>query len=174
MDDTGTIKTFTGRHINLLNPDPRQISQVDIAKGLSQQGRYNGQLASIFTVAQHSVYVAERLAMMGLGPKIVFMGLMHDAAEAYIGDLVRPMKYIPEMHEVYVAFEERMDAAIAAAFPGLIQNPMPGVIKEADREEAQWEREFIRGRFPSVRGWQPEHAEYVWLEKFDHWAERAA
>lgn len=83
----GYIVTYTGRKFYALDPQPEDISILDIAHGLAMTCRYAGQIGKFYSVAEHSVLVAtncpvdDRLA-----------GLLHDAAEAYIGDVPSPFK----------------------------------------------------------------------------------
>lgn len=77
------VRTYTGKLVDVANPDPETIDIVDIARGLSHQCRYNGQLPTFYSVAQHSIIVAHYAGISGL---------LHDAAEAYIGDLISPLK----------------------------------------------------------------------------------
>lgn len=81
------IRTWTDKIIDPLDPDPEQICIEDITHSLSQVCRWGGHCLHFYSVAQHSINVMDRLTD-SLKP----WGLMHDAAEAYIGDIVRPIK----------------------------------------------------------------------------------
>jgi hypothetical protein len=80
---TGKL-TYAGRMVDLLRPDPEQIELIDIAHALARITRFTGHGDQCFTVAQHSVMVHD-LAR-------VPWALLHDAAEAYIGDVSSPLK----------------------------------------------------------------------------------
>lgn len=83
--NTPTSKlTYLGHMVDLLRPDPEQIELVDIAHALARLTRFTGHGDQCFTVAQHSVMVHD-LAR-------VPWALLHDAAEAYIGDVSSPLK----------------------------------------------------------------------------------
>jgi hypothetical protein len=82
------VSTFSGGRVSLVHPDPGTIQLRDIARQLSQQCRFNGGTIGFYSVAQHSVHVAE----VCQSPVAKLAGLLHDAAEAYLGDLVRPVK----------------------------------------------------------------------------------
>lgn len=91
--------TFTGQCVDLLNPDPDTINITDIAWSLSHICRYNGHTNRFYSVAQHSVLVSQWLQeqplpdITPLGRKMLYwFALMHDAAEAYIGDSVTLIK----------------------------------------------------------------------------------
>lgn len=110
--------TQSGIHFYLADPTPDAINIEDIAAGLSRTCRFNGQLSDehiddIYTVAQHSVYVARMVEMIG-HKEAIFWALMHDAAEAYYGDMISPLKkLIPEFealeHIGQVAVRERFE-----------------------------------------------------------------
>lgn len=88
--------THSGRAFNFLDPDPDSIFITDIAHHLSYLCRFTGAVPVHYSVAQHSCLVADQL------PKELRMaGLLHDAAEAYIGDMNAPLKsLIPRYKEI--------------------------------------------------------------------------
>jgi len=81
------VSTKSGRRVALLNPSPSQIVIGDIAHGLAHQCRFNGQTSKFYSVAQHSVLVASILPR-----ELRLAGLLHDASETYLGDVVQPLK----------------------------------------------------------------------------------
>lgn len=92
----GWTNTFTGMRFWPIDPRPEEIVIEDIAHGLSLMNRFNGQTPRPYSVAQHSVYVSEEC-----DPRDAFWGLMHDASEAYIADIVAPAKnFMPEYKEI--------------------------------------------------------------------------
>lgn len=108
--------------VDFLRPSASQISFYDIALGLSKCCRFAGQCDGHYSVAQHSVLVA-----LLLPPELRWEGLLHDATEAYMGDLSTPLKSIlPD----YKRVEARLDAAIRIR-AGLPATPNPA-IKRAD------------------------------------------
>ena len=85
------ITTYSGKPFFPMDPRPEEIRIEDIAHSLSMQCRFNGHTKWFYSVAQHCSIMAE--AMMSDGyAEYAFEALMHDAAEAYIGDLIRPVK----------------------------------------------------------------------------------
>jgi hypothetical protein len=84
------IGTFSGRRLHPLDPRPEEIAVEDIAHGLSNTCRYGGQCRFYYSVATHAIYVSRELA--DHGPEMQLYGLFHDAAEAYITDVPRPLK----------------------------------------------------------------------------------
>lgn len=100
--------TSSGRQFWPLDPRPEHVDFGDIAHALSHVCRYGGHCLHFYSVAQHSVHVS-RLVPGHLARH----ALMHDAAEAYVGDVVRPLK---RSLTDYAAIEERVAAAIAERF----------------------------------------------------------
>jgi 5'-deoxynucleotidase YfbR-like HD superfamily hydrolase len=84
------LTTASGREIDLLEPDPARISLADIAHHLSQINRWNGASQRPISVAQHSLLVSRALERHG--PRLAMLGLLHDAHEAYMGDIATPVK----------------------------------------------------------------------------------
>ncbi len=125
----GEIRTFTGRYVTPMHLTPGMITIEDIAHGLSRVCRFAGQCAGFMPVAEHSVAVA-RIVMI-TDPDHALEALLHDASEAYLGDLPRPLKHLPEMAP-YREAEERAERAIATKF-GLVW-PWPQSVKDADRQ----------------------------------------
>ncbi len=94
------VSTKSGRRVAILNPSPSQIVIGDIAHGLAHQCRFNGQANKFYSVAQHSVLVASILPR-----ELRLAGLLHDASEAYLGDVVQPLKdLLPEYQAIEVNF----------------------------------------------------------------------
>jgi hypothetical protein len=118
------INTFTGRKFWPLDPHPNDIDIVDIAHALAMQCRFTGHVQHFYSVAEHSVRVARRSP-----PEFQLWGLLHDAAEAYLVDLARPVKHQAAL-EGYRDAETRIMAAIKEKF-GLVGD-QPQVVHEID------------------------------------------
>lgn len=108
------IRTVTGKSVCLKSPAPDDICLDDIAIGLSRICRFGGQLHKHYSVAEHSVACAENAIREGHAAEVVQQVLFHDAAEAYLGDVVRPVKIA--IQDFYGPLEEVMDVAIAVHF----------------------------------------------------------
>lgn len=122
------IQTYTGRRMDLATPDPATVCIEDIAHALSQLCRFAGHTRRFYSVAQHSVLVSVYLANIPRSAAEVTLalwGLLHDAAEAYVVDVPRPLKQAAGM-EPYREIEERVQAAILVAF-SLPLTPLPEV-----------------------------------------------
>lgn len=86
------ICTVTGKELDIFALTQEDIDISDIIHALSLINRYNGHTKFPYTVAQHSVYVAQLEYKHSQNARKALAGLLHDAAEAYVGDIVRPLK----------------------------------------------------------------------------------
>ena len=86
--------TTRGRALDLLNPRKEDISINEIAAALGNQCRYAGGVSKFYSVAEHSVLIAQWLRAQEHGPWTQMGGLLHDAAEAYTGDITWPMQQV--------------------------------------------------------------------------------
>lgn len=91
-NDLYWFTTFTGKKFYPFSPRIEDIDIVDIAHSLSLICRFQGHLPEHYSVAQHSVLVSYLVPR-----ELALEGLLHDSAEAYIGDLIRPIKRHPMM-----------------------------------------------------------------------------
>lgn len=108
-----SVETASGREFFVLDPRPEEVFVDDVARSLAKLCRYNGHCRHFYSVAQHSVFVSELVP-----PEFGLHGLIHDAAEAYAGDLTRPLKQAFRLEGVTL-FDDictRLDIAIAKAF----------------------------------------------------------
>ena len=86
------ILTVTGKRFDPVEPDDKLIDIYDIAHALSLICRANGHFPIFYSVAQHSIACAREAAARGLSREIVLGCLLHDASEAYLSDVTRPVK----------------------------------------------------------------------------------
>lgn len=160
----GSIITASGIQFDVLNPQPYQFEIHDIARALSHICRYNGHLPGFYSVAEHSFRVSEWLDNKGEDPIICLTGLLHDAAEAYIGDMVRPIKRLEQMSVFASEIEPRVTKVLHQVLGGIY--PYPEVIHEADKAIYDWEVNNIR---TGIRpGWEPSEAFNIFLSKYTH------
>lgn len=124
----GWIQTFTGVHFYPLDPRPCEILIEDIAHALSMQCRYSGHVNRFYSVAEHSIRVAELVPR-----ELRLLALMHDAAEAYLVDLPRPLKRYSDMGAEYKKIEDHLMIAVCERFRLAWQDPMPDEIERADK-----------------------------------------
>ncbi len=102
------IQTHSGIAFEIVHPSEQQVNIEDIAHSLSLQCRFGGHCKEFYSVAEHSLRVAEKLPR-----HLKIYGLLHDAAEAYIMDLPRPLK---PLFEEYQSRESRIQTIIENAF----------------------------------------------------------
>ena len=168
--------TFTGKRFWPLDPRPEDICIEDIAHQLSMICRYGGATSRFYSVAEHSVFVALNTPL-----KHRLAALMHDSAEAYVGDVVRPLKYLPTF-AAYREVEANIERVIAAKYG--FDLPLADCIKQADARITHDEREIFlepqvwtpeeEARWGVVgeplgvqlRGWDPANAEAAFLHVF--------
>lgn len=138
------MQTFTGIAFWPLDPRPEEIRPADIAHALSMLCRYGGHVSRFYSVAEHCVLMSHAVA-----PEFALWALLHDATEAYLVDVPRPIKrHLPD----YCAIEDRLMAAICERF-GLSLTE-PAEVREADNRILLDERaELLR---PPPRPWLPE------------------
>jgi hypothetical protein len=190
LDDDGlvvgsadTIYTFTGRTIRPLDPNPDDIVIEDIAHALSQQCRFTGHTSRFSSVAEHSVRVSWMVPR-----ELALEALLHDASEAYLADIARPVKKAPGFAETYLKYEAQLERAIATCFGLPEREQMHPEIKKADQYAL--EAEVACFCHPSFRkamgvtrlgdvngrawqfqakpnGWLPGYAERVFLAEYD-------
>lgn len=122
------MTTRTGARFWPLDPRPGDFDIRDIAHGLARTNRFNGRTRATYSVAQHSVLVSRLLPQ-----RLKLFGLMHDASEAYLGDVISPVKRLIE--GVYGPLEEAVMAAVADqyGFRGQLDDFRDcAAVKEAD------------------------------------------
>lgn len=164
------VSVSTGKSVSLTNPMPGSIDIRDIAHALSHLCRFTGHTRRLYTVAQHSVLVARAVP-----EKDRFHGLMHDAPEAYIGDVSSPLKaMLPE----YKRIEQEIWRTIAWRFS--ISPTLPESVKHADLVMLATERRDLLKRstedWPCLAGitpqaeiiypWGPEQARHEFMNLF--------
>lgn len=128
-----TILTHSGISFNLMEPNPALVKIDDIAHALSNLCRFTGHTNRFYSVAEHSVRAALHVA-----PGFELEALLHDATEAYLGDVSSPLKAL--LHE-YRLIEFRLDCCIRERF-GLPPKQSPEV-KQADLSMLASERSAL-------------------------------
>ena len=111
------IQTLSGRRVNPLDAAVEDIDPADIARALSNLCRFGGHSKAFYSVAQHSVIVCDLLEQRGgATPDELMAALLHDAAEAYLGDLPHPLKHRSELGAAFRVAEKRLEAVIEERF----------------------------------------------------------
>ena len=109
------ITTYTGKHFDPVTPDKNLIDIRDIAHALSLICRGNGHVKTFFSVGQHCINAAKEAILRGYSDRVILACLIHDAGEAYLSDVPRPVK--PSMPE-YNQLEDRLLNMIYEKFLG--------------------------------------------------------
>ena len=169
MDRIGDwMQTATGRKFWPLDPRPEDVDIEDIAHALSNVCRFGGHCREFYSVAEHSVRVSDYVGALGGAPWHRLAGLLHDATEAYLGDMIRPLKIQAEMVPFRLA-EGRVEQAIRLRF-SVVTFATP-LIKTADEALLATEARDIMGG-ESAGKWQL-HAPPL-PDKIDPWISRWA
>jgi hypothetical protein len=133
------MQTVSGRMFWPLDPRADEVDIYDIAVGLSNECRYAGQIEDHYSVAQHSVYVSYEVPA-----EWALEGLLHDAPEAYLKDIHRPLKrHLKE----YGPIEDAVWGAVAEKFD--LARELPELITHADNAVLLAEKEQIVGESPA-------------------------
>lgn len=122
------ISTMTGRKFDFLYPDTESVHPLDVAWALSNILRFTGHTKPGYTVAQHCIRVSHMV------PKeLALEGLLHDAAEAYIGDISTPLKNALDVHSngAFRIFERNVEDVVSMAL-GVRPGKMAPEVKKAD------------------------------------------
>lgn len=146
------ILTRTGRRFDLLEPTALMVEPADIAHSLGRQCRFNGHTNPHYSVAQHCYIVADLVPA-----DHQLAALLHDAAEAYAGDLVSPLKaLLPEYRQI----ELRIWHAICARFD--LDTELPPCVHDADLIALATERRDVmphhQDEWACLAGTQPMQA----------------
>lgn len=94
----GSIRSYSGEQISIINPESNQYRIIDIAKGLSYKGHFAGQTPYFFSIAEHcllvdAIYCADMRSKNKTPiPKMRLLMLLHDATEAFLPDMPKPYK----------------------------------------------------------------------------------
>jgi 5'-deoxynucleotidase YfbR-like HD superfamily hydrolase len=170
------IQTASGLKFPLLDIEPSAIRIEDIAHALSMLCRFNAHCSRFYSVAEHSVHVSHEIR-----PDLALVGLMHDAAEAYIGDVPSPLKkHLTQFQEI----EERLIAAIAERFRFAMPEGGSDEARELKRADVQLlvdEKAAIMAREPEpwpsnaphvkdarrIKCWSSEIAKAKFMTRFE-------
>lgn len=165
------ITTVSGRFFDILKPEEYEYDIEEIAHSLSNICRYTGHTNSFYSVAEHSVLVSRICS-----DRLALCGLLHDASEAFIGDVSSPLKkLLPEYQEI----EDKVQKAIASQFN--LPYPFPEEIYVADKKmywqerqsvadngirDTLWHQDRGAARKVEARGMSPHMAKRMFLSRF--------
>lgn len=173
------IETYTGKQFWFLDPSPEMFDINDISHALSMVCRYAGHVTRFYSVATHCCLMADQFKH---DPHLHLAALMHDASEAYIGDMPRPLK---QQISAFRWVEERIEEVLATAF-GLTY-PIPKEIKAADlritiderralkpRSTRMWAEDDLTPLGVTIPHWPPSRAKAEFLKRYYIARERCA
>lgn len=153
------IPTFTGKCIDVYNPSAKDICLEDIAHHLSNICRFTGSTKRLYSVAEHSLMVSYLVH-----PSNAKWALLHDAAEAYINDVVKPIKLtLPN----YITLEIDLQRVICERFN--LPVAMPIEVKEADLFALAREGEHFHDHGDFKGFWQAEFADFMYSIRDRSW-----
>lgn len=109
----GCLTTYTKTSFNTFNPDEDKINIIDIAHALSMMTRANGHYPEFFSVGQHSIQCCKEAMKRNYVPELALACLLHDASEAYLADITRPVKKNMTM---YLQIEEQLQNLIYSKY----------------------------------------------------------
>ena len=169
----GEIRTFAGHLLDVFDPDPAHIRLGDIARGLAMRPRYGAQLPFWFSVAEHSCLVLDvfRRRYPRATVKDQLAALLHDAPEAYIGDMPKPVKMkLPDLCELEATLSRAIfEKYSIVAIPETVDR-IDKMIRHAERfylyrrripdEAPEWTRSVV------LEFWSWERAEAEFLRRF--------
>ena len=142
------IQTASGLKFPLLDADPSAILIHDIAHALSILCRFNAQCLRPYSVAEHSVHVSYEIA-----PHLALIGLMHDAAEAYLGDVPGPLKKcLPHFYGIESGLMRAIGAKFGFSYPEK-GTPEARELKRADIQLLVDEKAVLMA--PAPEPWPP-------------------
>ncbi len=120
------MQTYFGKKFSFLDPQPEDVRFDDIIMSLSQTCRFNGHCNGFYSVAQHSMFVAL------LVKENRYTALLHDAPEAYYGDLSTPFKVALEqkLGSGWQVILDKIDKVVAEALN--YEYPIPQNVEHAD------------------------------------------
>lgn len=180
------ITTFTGRRVDPLALQPSDVCIEDVAHALSLKCRFSGHASHFYSVAEHSLLVADIVQRWGGGAFDCLAALLHDAAEAYLPDIATPLKPFAGFVNgagSWTTFRAAERAVTKAVNQAIFRDDIkPRLIKAAERCLLPFEAQrFIAGDLSpfgnitearrlagdiTVNGWYPSLAEIAFLDVY--------
>lgn len=183
-------QSYSGARVWPLDPRADEVHYDDVCIGLARECRYGNQCREFYSVAEHSVLVsiyaekfAERHWELGVDPLLAAReGLLHDAPEAYLGDIPRPFKHKRVMRG-YRSLETKWDRAIMERFGVQPTQASSAIVKSMDKrilideidqlmfDPDMWQRPV---RYPGVIGLGADIAAMEWPQAAAAFSQRFA
>lgn len=153
------IRTFTGLYMNVFEPTIDMVCIEDIAHALSNQCRFGGHIPQFYSVAQHSI-----LACKTAPNAHKRAALLHDASEAYLLDIPRPIK---NRLANYKEIEDKLMRLLAEIFG--FEYPLHKTVKEVDEYllSLEWNALMLKSSTLSIECLSPYDAKKRFLTLFN-------
>ena len=161
LHTTDCIRTFSGRYMSVFEPTLDMIDVEDIAHALSHICRWGGHVPRFYSVGEHSVHCADLINDQSQA----FEALMHDASEAYLVDVPRPIKH--KLCE-YKTIEDNLMKLIAEKFG--FKYPLSEEVKIIDNVllQMEWDGIVIGNiNHKELMIWNTEEAKNMFLYRFN-------
>ena len=123
------IETYSGNVFDVVKPDCSLITPEDIAHSLSLQCRFNGHTEDFYSVAEHCIRVHDAMAYDNHTETVRIAGLLHDASEAYVCDIPRPVK---QALRGYKELEDRVQKQVWLRFNVNVTEETEQIVKAYD------------------------------------------
>lgn len=167
-----TIRTYCGQYINVVQIKPEQVFPKDIAIGLARECRFGNHTKREYSVAEHSVWCMYKAEELYPGDaSLSFKMLLHDAHEAYLGDMCTPM--VDAIDDLYPGFKDAVNtvkkivqSAINNRFGIYAPFDNDARVKEIDRLALEWEWHNKKLNWKGILPLGAEAAADYWLEHF--------
>jgi 5'-nucleotidase len=176
-ESRSAIQTFSGTLVDPFDLLPEQVHIKDIAHALGNQCRFGGHCRQFYSVAQHSCLLADLTAAEGSPPSSQLWALLHDAAEAYLVDLPRPLKHSSALGAAFRTAEQEIQAVIRTRFD--LRGDIPPGLEQHDRALLAAERLVLMAPGPewtdllgvtpariTVEPWTPAASTKAFLQRF--------
>ncbi len=162
--DPNVMITSSGKYFNIAGPRKKDVNIIDFSKHLSKMCRWSGAVETFYSVAEHSIFVHNIVWKLTHGNKLLCLtGLLHDAHETYVGDIIKPMSNaVIARKRLFSSTQEKtfnpishikecIDEQIAIYFKeeyGIILDFTNPVIKKADNIAQTWEALNVVEHYP--------------------------
>lgn len=165
------IETYTNKQYHFLNPSVDEICIEDIAQALSMSCRYSGHVKSFYSVAEHSCIVSDKILELTCDRQLAFDALLHDASEAYLNDIPRPIKpHLKNYSDIEALSEKCIQDSLGC-------RPMNDLIASIDKNIVRDEAEQLFLSVPSwvkdftsvgvkVAGLSPNYARFEFMSRY--------
>lgn len=166
------IGTYTNKKFYFLDPKPEQICIEDIAQALSMNCRFSGHVSKFYSVAEHCCIIADLVEAADKSSTEVLSALLHDASEAYICDIPRPIKpYLDNYFDMELKIERVIQKKYSiTAKTDLINYYDHHICGEEARQlflhVPDWVEEFERLKDIKINAWTPDQAKKEFLDRF--------